>query len=124
MGFLGLYGLLNEVSIINAMDGSDNCQDGSYLGYWGLIFWIFIDVFFFIGLYVLCEEYFVPTMMYVSKRLELSEDIAGASFMAMGSSSPELFVGLIGVIFYEDENPGNLMIYIDIMIYYYYYRYI
>lgn len=38
--------------------------------------------------------------------LSSSKFCAGATFMAAGSSAPELFVALIGVIFYPDDNPG------------------
>lgn len=31
-----------------------------------------------------------------SQRLQLSEDVAGATFMAAGSSAPELFTSIIG----------------------------
>eukprot|EP01084_Bolivina_argentea_P026692 49670_1 len=36
----------------------------------------------------------------------MSEDVAGATLMAAGSSAPELFTALIGVWFYANENPG------------------
>eukprot|EP00484_Ammonia_sp_Unknown_P029746 CAMPEP_0197049640 /NCGR_PEP_ID=MMETSP1384-20130603/24744_1 /TAXON_ID=29189 /ORGANISM="Ammonia sp." /LENGTH=462 /DNA_ID=CAMNT_0042481945 /DNA_START=229 /DNA_END=1617 /DNA_ORIENTATION=- len=36
----------------------------------------------------------------------MSEDVAGATLMAAGSSAPELFTAIIGVLFYANENPG------------------
>ena len=33
-----------------------------------------------------------------SQRLYLSEDVAGATFMAAGSSAPELFTAILGML--------------------------
>ncbi|CAF1154442.1 unnamed protein product [Brachionus calyciflorus] len=35
--------------------------------------------------------------------LKLKEDVAGATFMAAGTSAPELFTSLIGVIFAKSD---------------------
>lgn len=35
--------------------------------------------------------------MCLLQRLHLSEDVAGATFMAAGSSAPELFTSVIGI---------------------------
>ena len=93
-------------SLIQWIDGSEDCEDGSRLGYAGLILWTLIIIYLFIGLYVLCEIYFVPILISISKRLNMSEDVAGATLMAAGSSAPELFTAIIGVLFYANENPG------------------
>jgi len=93
-------------SLIDSIDGSEDCEGGSRLGYWGLILWTLIIIYLFVGLYVLCEIYFVPILISISKRLNMSEDVAGATLMAAGSSAPELFTALIGVLFYANENPG------------------
>lgn len=36
----------------------------------------------------------------IIKRFNLDEDVAGATFMAAGSSAPEVFISLIGTIFH------------------------
>ncbi|MCD8484015.1 calcium/sodium antiporter [Candidatus Woesebacteria bacterium] len=46
---------------------------------------------------VICDEFFVESLDHISNRLKLSSDVAGATFMAMGSSAPELFTSLIAV---------------------------
>lgn len=43
-------------------------------------------IFLFIGLAIVTDEYFVPSLERICERLELSEDVAGATFMAAGSS--------------------------------------
>ncbi|XP_029924067.1 sodium/potassium/calcium exchanger 3 isoform X2 [Myripristis murdjan] len=54
-------------------------------------------VYMFYALAIVCDDYFVPSLEKISENLQLSEDVAGATFMAAGSSAPELFTSLIGV---------------------------
>ena len=93
-------------SLVNYLDGSENCMDGSTLGYGGIVLWVALAIYIFIGLYVLCEHYFVPSLTILGEKLNLSEDVCGATLMAAGSSSPELFTAIIGVFLYPNENPG------------------
>lgn len=51
---------------------------------------------------VICEEYFVPSLDIISHRLKLSSDVAGATFMAVGSSAPELFTSVFALL-----HPGE-----------------
>lgn len=41
----------------------------------------------------------------IVKNLNLDQDVAGATFMAAGSSAPEVFISLIG-IFFAESNPS------------------
>lgn len=59
----------------------------------------------FLALAIVCDEYFVPSLEMISEKLDLSDDVAGATFMAAGGSAPELFTSLIGV-FIADSNVG------------------
>jgi len=52
---------------------------------------------------VICEEFFVPSLDKISEKLKLDSDVAGATFMAAGSSAPEFFTSLIAVF-----RPGGL----------------
>ncbi|KAG5278659.1 hypothetical protein AALO_G00101380 [Alosa alosa] len=54
-------------------------------------------MYMFCALALVCDDYFVPSLEKISERLQLSEDVAGATFMAAGSSAPELFTSVIGV---------------------------
>ncbi|XP_052011012.1 sodium/potassium/calcium exchanger 3-like isoform X2 [Xyrauchen texanus] len=58
---------------------------------------VFCAVYMFYALAIVCDVYFVPSLQKISENLHLSEDVAGATFMAAGSSAPELFTSLIGV---------------------------
>jgi solute carrier family 24 (sodium/potassium/calcium exchanger), member 1 len=55
----------------------------------------------FLGLAIICDEYFVASLEKISEALNLSDDVAGATFMAVGSSAPELFTSLADVFFME-----------------------
>jgi len=52
-------------------------------------------IFLFIGLAVVTDDFFVPSLTVMSDRLNLTEDVAGATLMASGSSAPELFTSLV-----------------------------
>lgn len=60
-------------------------------------FQIIIMLYMFAGLAVVCDEYFESSLDAICNVLGLSEDVAGATFMAAGSSAPELFTSVMGV---------------------------
>jgi len=51
----------------------------------------------FYGIGVVCDDYFVPALEEMSERYSITEDVAGATFMAAGGSAPEFFTSLMGV---------------------------
>ncbi|KAK0135931.1 Sodium/potassium/calcium exchanger 3 [Merluccius polli] len=64
----------------------------------------------FYALAIVCDDYFVPSLEKISENLHLSEDVAGATFMAAGSSAPELFTSLIGVFITKgDVGVGTIV---------------
>uniref|UniRef100_A0A671E7J3 Sodium/potassium/calcium exchanger 1 n=1 Tax=Rhinolophus ferrumequinum TaxID=59479 RepID=A0A671E7J3_RHIFE len=71
--------------------------------------WVVLHVFgmmyVFVALAIVCDEYFVPALGVITDKLQISEDVAGATFMAAGGSAPELFTSLIGV-FISHSNVG------------------
>lgn len=62
-------------------------------------------IYMFIALAIVCDEFFVPTLGVIIERLKITEDVAGATFMAAGGSAPELFSSLFG-IFLAKSNVG------------------
>ncbi|XP_044283864.1 sodium/potassium/calcium exchanger 2 isoform X1 [Varanus komodoensis] len=62
-------------------------------------------VYMFVALAIVCDEFFVPSLTVITEKLEISDDVAGATFMAAGGSAPELFTSLIGV-FISHSNVG------------------
>merc|ERR1719262_1670980 len=53
-------------------------------------------LYMFVAIAIVCDEFFVPALEVISDELQLSPDVAGATFMAAGGSAPEFFTSLIG----------------------------
>ncbi|MGH0186587.1 UNVERIFIED_CONTAM: hypothetical protein FKN15_022038 [Acipenser sinensis] len=66
---------------------------------------IFGMIYMFVSLAIVCDEFFVPALGVITDKLAISDDVAGATFMAAGGSAPELFTSLIGV-FISHSNVG------------------
>lgn len=62
-------------------------------------------LYMFIALAIVCDEFFVPALTVITEKLAISDDVAGATFMAAGGSAPELFTSVIGV-FISHSNVG------------------
>ncbi|XP_033332740.2 putative sodium/potassium/calcium exchanger CG1090 isoform X1 [Megalopta genalis] len=69
----------------------------------GLIIHVLVAVYTFLGLAIVCDDYFVSSLDRICEELRLSPDVAGATFMAAGSSAPELATVVIGVFFAKDD---------------------
>uniref|UniRef100_A0AAZ3PT47 Sodium/calcium exchanger membrane region domain-containing protein n=1 Tax=Oncorhynchus tshawytscha TaxID=74940 RepID=A0AAZ3PT47_ONCTS len=71
---------------------------------------IFAALYMFLALAIVCDDYFVTSLEKICEKLDLSEDVAGATFMAAGSSAPELFASIIGVfITHGDVGVGTIV---------------
>ncbi|XP_047187444.1 sodium/potassium/calcium exchanger 1-like isoform X2 [Scophthalmus maximus] len=71
--------------------------------------WVVLHVlgmtYMFVALAIVCDEFFVPALEVITVKMDISDDVAGATFMAAGGSAPELFTSLIGV-FVSHSNVG------------------
>ncbi|XP_034019748.1 sodium/potassium/calcium exchanger 2-like [Thalassophryne amazonica] len=71
--------------------------------------WVILHIigmtYMFVALAIVCDEFFVPALEVITNKLNISDDVAGATFMAAGGSAPELFTSLIGV-FIAHSNVG------------------
>uniref|UniRef100_H0VP36 Sodium/potassium/calcium exchanger 1 n=1 Tax=Cavia porcellus TaxID=10141 RepID=H0VP36_CAVPO len=71
--------------------------------------WVVLHIFgmmyVFVALAIVCDEYFVPALGVITDKLQISEDVAAAQFMAAGGSAPEPLPSLIGV-FISHSNVG------------------
>uniref|UniRef100_A0AC35F1M7 Sodium/calcium exchanger membrane region domain-containing protein n=1 Tax=Panagrolaimus sp. PS1159 TaxID=55785 RepID=A0AC35F1M7_9BILA len=70
-----------------------------------VILHLFGLIYMFIALAIVCDEFFVPSLGVITEKLDISEDVAGATFMAAGGSAPEFFTSVIGV-FIAQNNVG------------------
>ncbi|CAF3977014.1 unnamed protein product [Adineta steineri] len=62
-----------------------------------IIFHLIACIYIFIAIAIVVDEYFIAALDKLCAALNLDEDVAGATFMAGGSSSPELFTAIIGI---------------------------
>ncbi|CAL8124574.1 unnamed protein product [Orchesella dallaii] len=54
------------------------------------------SIYIFYCLAILCDEYLVPSIDCICEEFHVPNNIAGATFMAIATSSPELFTNIIG----------------------------
>ena len=71
-----------------------------------IIIWILILLLIFYLLAKICDEFFVESLDFIIERLKLSPDVAGATFMAIGSSAPELFTSIAALSKVNAESVG------------------
>ncbi|KAH7642998.1 sodium/potassium/calcium exchanger nckx30c-like isoform x2 [Dermatophagoides farinae] len=75
-----------------------------------IIFHIIGMIYMFVALAIVCDEFFIPSLDVITEKLAISEDVAGATFMAAGGSAPELFTSIIGVfISFDDVGIGTIV---------------
>ncbi|XP_074658842.1 sodium/potassium/calcium exchanger 5-like [Tubulanus polymorphus] len=66
---------------------------------------VFISFYAFGALAIVCHSYFISSLEVLCQRCNIAQDIAGATFMAVGTSAPELATAIIGV-FVTKTNVG------------------
>ncbi|KAK7912582.1 hypothetical protein WMY93_012793 [Mugilogobius chulae] len=108
-----LYCTVHLVSF-TAKIGAEETQEAECAGLWssefpdgfftvqerkdgGLVIYFMIIFYMLLAVSIVCDDYFLPSLEVISERLGLSQDVAGATFMAAGSSAPELVTAFLGV---------------------------
>lgn len=72
----------------------------------GAILLYFIGaIYFFSLLTVICNDYFIPSVECICTALNISKDVAAATFMATATSTPEFFTNVIST-FITDSDLG------------------
>lgn len=75
-----------------------------------VIFHILGVIYMFVALAIVCDEFFVPSLDVIIEKLDITDDVAGATFMAAGGSAPELFTSVIGVfVSFDDVGIGTIV---------------
>jgi len=64
---------------------------------------ILVMMYMFAGLAAICDNYFEPALGALCEDLQLSDDVAGATFMAAGGSAPELATSVLGVFVAQSD---------------------
>jgi len=63
--------------------------------WWGWVVYPFIMLYSFYILAKICDGHLTTALEFIVDRIQISEDVAGATFLAMASSAPELFTSII-----------------------------
>merc|ERR1712228_422341 len=63
----------------------------------------------FLGLSIVCDEFFVPALEEAADAWDLSNDVAGATLMAAGGSAPELATSFVGTFMDSDIGFGTIV---------------
>ena len=78
----------------------------------GLVLHLVATLYVFLGIAIVCDDFFVEALERISSALKLSDDVAGATFMAAGSSAPELAVAVVSTLLASepgDEGLGTIV---------------
>lgn len=70
----------------------------------GIFAYLLGVVYLFIGIAIVCDDFFVASLERICEALSLSDDVAGATFMAAGSSAPELAASAMSLINSNTDN--------------------
>jgi K+-dependent Na+/Ca+ exchanger-like protein len=57
----------------------------------------------FVAIGIVTERYFIPSLEHIAGWLGLSDNVAGATLLAFGSSAPELFTALLTIVLAQSE---------------------
>merc|ERR1719158_1306596 len=106
---------MTAYSILGAIFGECVCADSFSCSSeidasGGIILWVILTLYMFKALGTVCDEYFVPALEMISEALQLSNDVSGATFMAAGSSAPELFTSLVATFLIVNEGGVGAII--------------
>eukprot|EP01043_Picozoa_sp_COSAG02_P000117 COSAG02_NODE_2_length_75708_cov_87.013953_20_plen_457_part_00 len=82
---------VNKMEEITEEMEEEALEIGAFLFHFSIMFYMCL------ALALVCEDFFVASLEIIIDKLQLPPDVAGATFMAAGSSSPELFVATVAV---------------------------
>lgn len=71
----------------------------------GFIILILVCIQSFFGLAHVCDEFFCPSLEILCEEFDISDDIAGATFMAIGTSAGDLMISVLS-LFVSKSNLG------------------
>ncbi|XP_011877017.1 PREDICTED: sodium/potassium/calcium exchanger 3-like [Vollenhovia emeryi] len=115
------YGVPDWIDALSAGQDEGNCSDRSVKEFPEIFSYaqrrqgvVVIHVLFGFYCFILtafvCNDYLLPALDIICTRLNISTDVAGATFLATASCFPELFVNVIGTFLTEsDLGVGTVM---------------
>ncbi|CAF0922679.1 unnamed protein product [Rotaria sordida] len=69
----------------------------------GVLLHIVLILYSFAAIEIVCDDYFASALEKISYNLNLTPDVAGATFMALATSASEFFTSIVGVFFVKSD---------------------
>ena len=101
------YNFHHETNGLRRLEGSDCPKPAKPEG--SVVLFIIGVLYFLIFMAIIADELFVPSLQLIAEGLKLSPNVAGATLMAAGGSSPELFTSLVGTFLMSDVGFGTIV---------------
>lgn len=95
----------NELFFGNSSDG---CPEGITPKAMVIVLVIFV-LWLFVGLAIVADDFFVPALDLIAEIYNIPPDVAGATLMAAGGSSPELFASGVGTFLRSSVGFGAIV---------------
>ncbi|XP_013113470.1 sodium/potassium/calcium exchanger 3-like [Stomoxys calcitrans] len=92
-----------ENCTISGIDAFPNWFTEAAVRYDYVLLCFLINMYLFLGVAIVCDEYCVPCVERLCYKLGMSYDVAGATFLAMATSAPEFFVNLYATFLTEGD---------------------
>eukprot|EP00299_Pterocystis_sp_00344_P008129 c2958_g1_i1.p1 GENE.c2958_g1_i1~~c2958_g1_i1.p1 ORF type:complete len:450 (+),score=67.60 c2958_g1_i1:42-1391(+) len=74
--------------------------------YGGHVVEMFVLLYLFVGMAVVIDEYFVPSLEDLMTTANFTQDVIGATFLSFANASPEIFVSIVSTIRTGKVNDG------------------
>ncbi|XP_066271891.1 sodium/potassium/calcium exchanger 5-like [Branchiostoma lanceolatum] len=74
-----------------------------------VILHVLCSVYMFLGTAIVCEDYFMPSLLILADYLHLNPSVAGATLIAFGMSMPELVTSAVGVFVSKNDIGVGVM---------------
>lgn len=101
---------MTELSVWCAILGDCHQCSTNFDQYGGFVVYIFFVLYSFYVLAQLCDGHLTTCLEIIVKKFGLSEDVAGATFLAMASSAPELFHSIVATfVLPSPSGVGNIV---------------
>ncbi|KAI8499125.1 hypothetical protein Bbelb_228890 [Branchiostoma belcheri] len=68
-----------------------------------VILHVVCSVYMFLGTAIVCEDYFMPSLLIIANYLHLKPSVTGATLIALGMSMPELVSSAVGVFVSKND---------------------
>ncbi|XP_078572563.1 sodium/potassium/calcium exchanger 5-like isoform X2 [Branchiostoma floridae x Branchiostoma japonicum] len=74
-----------------------------------VILHVLCSVYMFLGTAIVCEDYFMPSLLIIADYLHLNPSVTGATLIAFGMSMPELVTSAVGVFVSKNDIGVGVM---------------